>query len=168
MPKLASLPHASPTNVTFMSSFSQGHPPSRLSSRLSTQSPGPLWTESHQHTQTQSLTHATDTVSSPSLTSPLSLPHLVPQPSSSTRLCCWFSLNLFHILPKSYFWLLCSPCLHYQEYISCQFILRLDTTKESLSLGDLNCSSKECSSPKRRSSQHFLMTFSSVDLSLHK
>ena len=27
MPKLASLPHASPTNVTFMSSFSHGPPP---------------------------------------------------------------------------------------------------------------------------------------------
>lgn len=51
VPKLASLPHASPTNVTFMSSFSHGRPPTLLSSRLPTHFPGPLWTP---HTYTHS------------------------------------------------------------------------------------------------------------------
>lgn len=46
VPKLASLPHASPTNVTFMSSFSHGHPlrQTPLNFRVSrTHFPGPLW-----------------------------------------------------------------------------------------------------------------------------
>lgn len=133
VPKLASLPHASPTNVTFMSSFSQGHPPLGwvLASPLSLQTLcGLSLTSTHIHSH--SPTPQTPSPHLLSLLLFLSSPHLVLQPSTSTCLLGWFSLNLFHILLGSYFWLLCSRCLHYQEYISCQFILWLNTTKDSL------------------------------------
>lgn len=72
MPKLASLPHASPTNVTFMSSFSQGRPQSLAK-------PLAFLTHLPTHT-TPSLSHTylADTISSPRLasvsTSPTSTP----------------------------------------------------------------------------------------------
>lgn len=59
MPKLASLPHASPTNVTFMSSFSHGHPlrQTPLNFRVSrTHFSGPLRaprTRTHAHSPLQ-------------------------------------------------------------------------------------------------------------------
>lgn len=130
VPKLASLPHASPTNVTFMSSFSQGHPPSRLSfSPLGSLSKPSADGGSPTHTLIHLPRHHLLTYSNPPKCTHT---HLVLQPSASTCLFRWYSLNLFHILPGSYFWLLCSQCLHYQEYISCQFIRGLNTARDSL------------------------------------
>lgn len=52
--------------------------------------------------------------------------------SASALLVHWLALNLFHILPQSYFGLLSSHCLHCREYNPRQFIYRLDTTREAL------------------------------------
>lgn len=92
---------------------------------------------------------------------------LVLQPSASTCLFGWFSLNLFHILPGSYFWLLCSQCLHYQEYISCQFIRWLNTTRDSL-VGKFELHLKRMLIPLKKVLSPFCDDFFHVDLSLQK
>lgn len=61
VPKLASLPHASPTNVTFMSSFSQGRPHSWPNSCFLDSPPHSPPSSSH--------TYLADTISSPRLAS---------------------------------------------------------------------------------------------------
>lgn len=127
MPKLASLPHASPTNVTFMSSFSQGHLTPQPTPLFASHFPR-LLCEVCTFTQAHTLTPCRH------LSSPIPLLSF-SKPPASAGLLHWLGLNLFHIFAcESYFRLLEAQCLHYQEYISCQFIPRLNTTrvKESL------------------------------------